>query len=384
MLAELGFVAFVASGRLLLRDTTTRVDTDLTSLGADSRDDQGSFVHPRAGAFDVEGKRFLYLRKDAQGSRVVVRELGTGAEALIVPPEGELFRADFDASSAWVVLRVVTEDTNHDGRIEWPIPEAPKPSMRCRPPLPRYAVWERPRDDATPFAARVTGGVAVAAQGLVIPFGDSFVVRDADGALTGVGTGGARKTIAKKSCNAHLLHADATRSTLLVTCAGKGGKNDALLVGPDGTKALGLSLAAAAGDHVLDGTPRLVPLHPGTDAVLVDLDHGTVENLGTGDRILATSGTRALLLRGHSLLFHELGGHDLPVLGDVDPLAHVLRAGGTMLIPPLLVDLTTGTLVGTTSARPLAVSVDGALLVPDHDPDATHFAMGPLRWIKPN
>jgi hypothetical protein len=135
---------------------------------------------------------------------------------------------------------------------------------------------------------------------------------------------------------------------------------------------------------VLDGTPRLVPLHPGTDAVVVDLDRGTVENLANGDRILATFETRALVLRGRSLLFHELGGRDLPALGDVDPLAHVLRTGENMLVPPLLVDLTTGTLVGSTSTRPLAISVDGALLVPEHDADATHFASGPLRWIKPN
>ena len=166
-----------------------------------------------------------------------------------------------------------------------------------------------------------------------------------------------------------------------MTCVGKKGRSDALLVGSDFTKPLGLELAASTGDHIQPFAPRLVALHPGADAVLVDLDEKSVERLSTGDRIVATAGTRALVLRGRSLLVHDLGGRDRPPLGEPAALGHLRRTGTVVLVPPFVVDIGTGELLGTTSARPLAVSADGAVLVPDgQDADATHLAVGPLRW----
>ena len=379
------FVALVRGGRLLLRDSTTRVDTDLSALGADVRDDLGSFLNPRAGSFAPRGARFLYLRREGDHTRAVVRDLGTGGETVIESPSGELYRADFDASGEWVVLRVVTTDTNGNGRLEWPVPESKGPWMRCTGPLPRFSVWERAHDEPSTFVARRTGGTAVEAPGLVAPLSDSIVVRDADESLVRIRENGTRTTLVRKGCAARLLHADASRGLILVTCVGKKGRNDAVLVGPDFTKPLGLELAAATGDHTQPFAPRLVALHPGADAVLVDLDEKSVERLSSGDRILATAETRALVLRGRSLVIHELGGRDRPPMGDIAQLGHILRTGTVVVVPPLVVDVGSGELLGTTTARALAVSADGSVLVPDgRDADATHLATGPLRWKRPD
>jgi hypothetical protein len=375
------FVAFVHGGRLVLRDTTTRVDVELP---ADVRDDLTPFVHPRAVAFDPTGRRLLYLQKLESGGKVVVRELSTGAEAIVDPGDGIVFRADFDPSGEAVVVRVVVADTNLDGRLDWPVREAGGPWMRCAAPLPRFPVWEHGGDDVAVRVAKATGGVARGAPGLVVPMGDALLIREQDGALTRIDAAGRHFPVARKGCDAHLLHVDAGRGLSLVTCLDAKGKNEAVLVGQGPAKPLGLSLSVAPGDHWLEGSPRLVPLHPGSDAALLDLDRREIEMLTSGDRILFTSGARALVLRGRKLVLHELGGGDVEFSGDVSPLAHIVHSGPVFFVPPFVVDVARGKLLGKAEDRALAVANDGALLVAEGGAvDATHFARGPLRWKEP-
>jgi hypothetical protein len=376
------FVAFVQGGRLVLRDTTNRTDVELP---ADVRDDLSPFVHPRAVAFDPTGRRLLYLQKLELGGKVVVRELGTGAEVIVDPRDGLLFRADFDPSGDAVVVRTVVADTNHDGRLDWPVREAGRPWMRCAAPLSRFPVWEHGGDDVAVRVAKATGGVARDAPGLIVPVGDALLVRDPDGSLTRVDASGRRMPVARKACEARLLHVDSGRGLSLVTCLDSKGKNEAVLVGQGPAKPLGLTLTVAPGDHWLEGAPRLVPLHPGTDAALLDLDRREVEMLTNGDRILYTSGARALVLRGRKLVLHELGGSDAELGGDVSPLAHIVHSGPVFFVPPFVVDVARGKLIGKAEDRALAVASDGALLIAEGGAaDATHFARGPLRWKEPS
>jgi hypothetical protein len=372
------FIAFVRDGRLVLRDSTTRVDT---FLDADLRDDLSSFLHPRVLAFDPTGRRLLYFQLAGTSPRIVVRELLTGLENTIDPGEGDPWRAEFDPSGEWVVVRVVRVDTNGNGRLDWPAREATKPTMRCTAPLPRYAAWERLGDEVETRVSRVSGDKAVDAPGLVVPLGDALIERDPDGALVRLEPDGKRSPLVRKACAARLLHVDAARALALVSCLDKKGRADAVLVGREGSRPLGLALGVAAGDHWLDGSPRLVALHPGADAVLLDLDKREVERLKAGDRILATAGERALVLRGQSVVVHELGGAEHLLGAGLTPLGHVLRSGSVMVVPPFVVDVARGSLLGTTDARALAVSADGAVLVAEGGPaDAAHFAVGPLRW----
>ena len=374
------FVAFVRQGRLVLRDTATQMDTELPG---DVRDDLSPFVHPRAVSFDPTGHRMLYLQKLEHGGKIVVRELSTRAETIVDPGDGLVYRADFDPSGEAIVVRVVTADTNQNGRLDWPVREADTPRMRCAAPLPRFAVWERGGDEAALRVAPAQGGVARDAPGLVVPMGGALLVREADGALARVEPSGKRLPVARGGCDARLLHVDAARGLALVTCLDAKGKNEAVLVGHGPAKQLGLALSVAPGDHFVEGAPRLVPLHPGTDAALLDLDRREVEMLTNGDRILATSGARALVLRGRSLVVHELGSSDAE-LGEIVPLSHMLRSGSVVFVPPFVVDVALGELLGRSEERALAVASDGALLVATGGAaDAAHFARGPLEWKAP-
>ena len=371
------FVAIVREGRTLLRDTTTRVDVELP---ADLRDDASPFVHPRAVSFDPSGRRLAYFQKAELGGGLVVRELATGAEIPVEVGDGLPWRADFDATGDTLVVRMVALDTNGDGRLDWPVRDAKKPWMRCYAPLPRFAVWERSGDEPVTRVAKATGGVVRGVPGFVVAMGDSAVVRELDGALTLVDAAGKRLPVARKGCEAKLIHADAPRRLMLVSCLDPKGRAEPVLVGHGPAQPLGLILSIPPGDHWFDGLPRLVPLHPGNDAALLDLDRRAVEMLRAGDRILATAATRALIIRGRSLVLHELGGGDRELGREILPLAHIARTGSVLYVPPYVVDVARGALLGRAEGRAFAVATDGAILVGDGAPDASHFARGPLRW----
>jgi hypothetical protein len=373
------FVAYIVADRLVLRDTLGREETYLEN--ADLRDDRGSFSHPRAVSFDPTGRRLLYLRKNGASDDIVVRELATGTETVIATGAGDLWRADFDSTGDSVVARVVVGDTNGNGRFDWPVPQSLGTWMRCALPLPRYAAWERPGDEVLARVAPSSGGTTVDAPGLVVPFGDGYVMRDGESTILLSKPGGQRTVVAKKSCAGKLLHADAARELLVVTCENKKGRSDVRYIVRGAEKSLGLELLAPAGDHWAPAESNLLPLYPGSDTVLVDLRSGDTTRLSPGDRVIAVVGERALILRNRSLVLYTKGSTERILETAVDPLAHVLRSGTVVAVPPAVVDVGTGEVLGTVDGRALAVSRDGAFLVPQGGTaDSTHLATGPLVW----
>jgi hypothetical protein len=187
------------------------------------------------------------------------------------------------------------------------------------------------------------------------------------------------------SCAAKVLHVAPERDTLLVSCKKKNGRMDARLLSGTSSRSLGIELGVAARDHLLGGPLRLVPLHPGSDAVLVDLDTGKLLRLRARDRIVATLGQRALVVRGRQLVLREASGAETLFAGTLDPFARFFRAGSIVAFAPWVVDVSAGRLLGTISSRPLAVATDGRILVATSAPgDATSPPIGPLRWVAPD
>jgi hypothetical protein len=89
-------------------------------------------------------------------------------------------------------------------------------------------------------------------------------------------------------------------------------------------------------------------------------------------------------------------------LGEIETFPSVLRAGAFVYVDPLVIDLSTGTVVGeppmrqrvepfyTTHARGLAMGIasDGRILVGVGVPEGRpwrrdSFSLGPLEWIRP-
>ncbi len=53
-------------------------------------------------------------------------------------------------------------------------------------------------------------------------------------------------------------------------------------------------------------------------------------------------------------------------------------------VSPVLVNLETARVVGVSAIRPLALSNQGQLLIPELPADANGLLAGPLRWVTPS
>ncbi|HEY0465437.1 MAG TPA: hypothetical protein VGC79_14580, partial [Polyangiaceae bacterium] len=153
-------------------------------------------------------------------------------------------------------------------------------------------------------------------------------------------------------------------------------------------KPLGIELASVELDRELSDAPRLVALYPGLETTLFDADRRELVPLRSADVVLATRAGRALIRRGNSLLFYDVDSRAeraLPVTLERYP--ELLSTPPFVFISPALVNLDandSGALVGTSSARPLALSSEGQLLVPEVEADGARLARAPLRWLTPS
>jgi len=81
-------VLFLQNGVLLLWASETRKTVDLSALGADARLSAESNATLRVLDFDSTSERLLYLRRSANGNRIVLRTLSDGTERELDPGPG--------------------------------------------------------------------------------------------------------------------------------------------------------------------------------------------------------------------------------------------------------------------------------------------------------
>lgn len=372
-------------GRLVLLDSRSDKRLDLSALGADARDDALPYRQHRALSFDAGGTRLLYVRQSAGKTHVVVRDLVSGAETTIDPGPGRLWRARLSPDGSKVVLRMIVDDTNKNGKLEWPVPARKTNPWRCHGPIPTYPSWLSRGDEPTVKVAPSSGGSAKVVPGFAVPFGRSLLVRDADGRLSLERDPGDPVQLADNKCGARVLHADAARGLVLVACSAPRGRSPLALVGAGYHQDLKVDLAAAPPDRFPAGRSRLLALYPGADTALMDLDTRKLTLLHRGDRVIATSRARALVQRGRRLVIHDVDHAPEHVLeGRTDRLPDARATGRFAVVAPLVVDVGAGKLLGKVSGRPLAVSSAGLVLVAQGRQARAHqLSGGPLRWIEP-
>jgi hypothetical protein len=316
----------------------------------------------------------------------VLRTLATGREQVVAGTGGEPWRFAWDTSGQTLVVSSVAPDPA-SGRTTFPVRFRHGPRLACSGLLPHFHVnpdsGDRP---ATTLVSR-DGLTLRPAPDFAAPFGDGYVARGPDGALALVATK-SRQPVADAECGGRVAFADPTRGLLLVTCT-----NDKLrpkrvgveLVGPRYHQDLGVVVQSLALDRWPDEPVRLVPLYPGSEVMLVDLDTRKTVPLNPGDRVLATSGAFALVRRDKALVwFDSERGTDVLLTGAIPPFAGLVVEGAFVAVGSLVVDAREGRVLGSVPGRPLALATDGAALVPEGGAaSATAFARGPLRWHTP-
>jgi hypothetical protein len=381
------FISIQRAGRVLLIDTLTNSSVDLSERGADSRDDQSPYLGPRTIRFDPTGRRVLYLRSqpttDAVGvDRVVVRDLISGVERVIEPGAGLLWRADFDATGESVILKVVTDDSNKNKRLEWPFPLRRELDTDCRGPIATFTVWEFPGDQPTTRIAPLARTTVYEAPGFITTLSTGWLQRD-DKLRVILQSPETATELTPEACNARLLHSDAVKQLLVAVCLDAKQGPTVELVGAGLRRSLDLQVSPFEVDIELERRPILVPVYAKQGTVLLDLDTRRSSPLGENDWVVGSYGKRALVRRGETLsLWND--GKLSPLPGKANIMAQVLRTGAMVLVPPLVIDLEAGAVLGEIPGHALALTSSGAaLLAADHPSEPNRLPTGPLRWVLP-
>lgn len=368
-----------------LVDSVLRQETDLTPWGADLRDDALPHPEHRALSFDASGQHLLYVKDTGAAATVVVRELGTGQETTLRAPEGRTWRARLDPSGQWAVLAQISEDRDGDGKLKWPVPAASSRRLPCPLPVVRHPGYFSRVDPTTWAVAPLPGGSFRRAPDLVTPLGNRLILRDPTGRLLLEAADGARQELLPAACEGRLLYVDGQRQRALVTCRQKKGKPLLHLVGPGLNLDLGIEVTPRGDSWVSATAQRLIPIYPGQEALLVDLDQNQTFPLKERDLVLSTHLGRALVLREEQLWVVDVDSGDSTDLRvNRVRMPRVLEAGAKVAVDRWLVDLDQKTISAPLPHRPLALTPAGDVLLPrGQDSDGTHLPQGPLEWLTP-
>ncbi|MBN2195058.1 MAG: hypothetical protein JW751_19735 [Polyangiaceae bacterium] len=358
-------------------------------LNVDARADALPFLDHRSVSFDGVSRRLSYIRGEGKRRGVVVRDLDSGRESVTEPGAGRLHRARLDFTGNWIVFEVVANDSNGNGRLDLPVPDAPPGPRPCLGPIPTFASWLGRGDRSTLRVAAIGAEKTQSVPGLVAPLdrhllvrlpGDTLVLQSARGRRTRLGPG---------TCRGNLIHADVSREVALFACERADGpdqgKSEVELWGKGTRRRLGIFVTPQATDTWPGPPSRLVPLYPGREAVLVDLERNRTHSLLAGDHVLAVAEGRAVVQREDMLVLVDVDGDTTTTLATIpDRFPDVLRRPPVAVVGSLVVDAERGVVLGSVAGRPLAATRTGFVLVAlGRDGDASTVGQGPLVWRRP-
>lgn len=385
------FVVVRRAGVPTLLDAVTESSADLRELGFDDRDDVLDERQHRALAFDPRGEVLAYVRRRVK-SELVLRTLVTGEERTVADFPGEPWRMKWDATGTTLVVSSIVEDSTKNGALEFPVKRRKNARVACGGLLPRYHIGIEIGDRPTTVLVARDGSALARTDDFAVPFGSGYVARAADGSLRVV-RAGSRLPLADAECLGRVLFADPLRDLALVSCNNDKPPADARgikppkrvgveLVGVGYRQELGVVVQPMALDRWPAAPERIVPLYPGPDTLLVDLETRSARRLRPGDRVLVTSGTRALVRREKTVLLVDAStGEETTLVPSVEPFAGLVVAGPYAAVGKTLLDAATGGVVGSLPGRPLALTPNGdALIAEGGAASADEFARGPLRW----
>jgi hypothetical protein len=390
------FLAVKRHEQLLLIDSHAKTRTELGHGLADVRSEATPYRWHRSVSFDRTSRRLLYVRATQAGNEVVVRDLESSREKIIDPGPGEVWRAEFDSSGQWIILSVVDEDTNKNGKLEWPVPAAKPDRSQCSGPIPRFSVWLPRGDRPSLRVASAEGGLAEPVPDFVGALGDGLITRTHSSRLIWNKSKLAMASdpqsrnsvsgtfeVAADKCDGRVLYQDPGRNLVIVACAGGGGRWPLWLVGFGFKSDLGIDLAPSDRLQPCEPWPRLLAVYPGKNTELIDLEARTLRPLQSGDLVLCTHRSSALIQRGSELLLFDADtGLTARLAEGVAELPDILLSPPSVLASPLVVDVAERRLIGHIDPRahPLALTRDGRVLMARANAGPRDFELGPLRW----
>ena len=398
------YVVTARDGVATLVDTLLGTRVDLSALGADVRRVRADYAEHRTLSFDGSGQHLAYLRKSAQASQLVVRALPDGAEQVVAVGPGEVFRLKLSADARYVTFDALREDSNHNGKLDWPAPEESARKNACeKPTLPKFRTfaYQGRGDVLTRGVMSVQSGALRDVPELLTPLGANLLVREADGSLQ-LEQAGKRTAFAPASCGARLLFADAERGLVVATCAPPppkkrphattpppSGKREVWLFASGYAKNLQRELYETSTDREAVIGARLVAIYPGSESSLLDLERRELLPLAAGSRVVATNGALALIWRDSDLYRYDaISKTEQRLAHGVSKNPDLLQAGNTVLLSPFVI---VGCDAPALASPPQALAVSSAGFVltaaaatgtdTPGSPALRTAIQGPLHWV---
>jgi hypothetical protein len=382
------YLAYVQKGRLVLLDSRTRRQVNLE---ASSRDDPNPLGPHRAGDFDEQGRRFLYIRQTLAGERVVIRDLASGSERVLNHGGGKLWRASFAGDYVLALLRP-------QGKM-LPQPRTTLAARRCRGPVISFSIYHT--RGARPIRRLLPpgGGSPVNLEGTIAVRGDRILRRLSDQSIVWEAADGGRIPIVPADCGGKVLNTWKGGGPVLTACAGRGKLAPLVWFSNHGSRRLPLSIEAEGDASSVARTWSWHAEH----SYFVDMVTGTMIKLGHETRMLASRGDKVYLHRSENEEGHrkEWTGYidwrsgtartlpyrfpDVPE-GEVGGPWWVLRPTARSFPGPVI-DMDSGRVVAGVDRAPLAISDTGWVLMPSLTIDGELVAgpphRGPLQWYRP-
>ncbi len=352
-----------------------------------------------------EGVGLLYSRVTGP-DEFEIRSLPLGTPALegSVAFKGRLLRLRTSFDGAWWVVESVEEDTNHNGRLDLPLPSA-EHKQRCHGAFWPMGAWQPQGDRVTTRVRSADSGAVYRVEDFASPLGDGFLFRDSAARLY-LRKGGKRKLLAPADCGAQVVYADAERGLALIACRGPQPTPAELqrsrrrrshqppapprsrlplwLVGENLNLDLHLELGPTGADSWPEGSRRLVPIHAGAERRLLDMRTLQLIALNATDSVLWTFDTRALLIRpGEAEIMDAALGTSLLRITGLEDFPEVLHTGRFVKLGARLVDLGAGKIVGDVEEPGRALSSDGRVLRTLGARREGMLPLGPLYWQSP-
>lgn len=384
------YLVVVRGGSLRLLDTYTRTDTELAPPGAIPESTAPSAPLPVS--FSRDGRHLLLVSLSGPEKRPTAFLLDPrdGSRREVPHGPGVLGHARLDPDGRWVMFGVITQDTDGDGQLTWPQARTSLSSRYCRGPIMSYGHYGQEGDTPIWLLRRVDGGGLVPSEGVLHALGDALLRQGEQGEVFVEEASGQRTEWVPTGCGANVLHVDAAREQVLVACKERG--NALELHGARVHQPLGLSVEDTGRPPSSGGPPRLFPVTPvstpggasSTPQSVVDLETRTVHPVR--GEVQYTEGTRALVVRyaGRDHSFRRLWWVDTQTgeqrkLGEQTGYGFAI-AGSLVYSEGLLVDMSTGRLVGPVKGEVQALDTQGRVVLDPGGAAGRSLPLGPLQW----
>src|SRR5690606_36849394 len=163
----------------------------------------------------------------------------------------------------FIRVDLVTRDSNGNGRVQWPYPEARGKRGPCPGPIPQFNVWQWPGDDASPHLFDIAAGQLRHVEGFVMTVGGGVITRKDNRELWLEQSNGESRRISSEKCGGRVLHVDAEQGAVLFGCAGAWGARRQMYARlRDRRVGLDFDLAGLEVDGRVDGHPWWIPVYP--------------------------------------------------------------------------------------------------------------------------